>query len=396
MNTTVSELLFTKKDLPFRWSQIKHDFWGDIKAQTMKSIKNLIEHYTDIEIQDIIGAKPGKHLFRRSTYRNGYTTRTLQTSFGYIPNLKISRVRDGNLQPHVLDSYMRRSPDLDQTVLKMFLAGVCTRRVKEVLAPLAGENAVSSTTVSKITKLLDSHVQKFHSRPLKDHYRYLIFDGVYLRMKSPIKSRRRCVLVAYGIRLDGQRELIGFRLANHGESQTAWEGFMNSLFQRGLDGTTVKLVTIDGNKGLANAAEVFYPNARIQRCWAHKLRNATNHVPRKLQLTFSAEASRIYKANSKSDAVLAFKELKQIWTPIAPKAISVIEDDLDSLLSFFRCPAPLWIKLRTTNMIERVFREVRRRTRTMSTFNNLASLERIIFAIFHRQNTIWSKKPLKI
>ena len=171
---------------------------------------------------------------------------------------------------------------------------------------------------------------------------------------------------------------------------------MNSLFQRGLDGTTVKLVTIDGNKGLANAAEVFYPNARIQRCWAHKLRNATNHVPRKLQLTFSAEASRIYKANSKSDAVLAFKELKQIWTPIAPKAISVIEDDLDSLLSFFRCPAPLWIKLRTTNMIERVFREVRRRTRTMSTFNNLASLERIIFAIFHRQNTIWSKKPLKI
>ncbi|MCB4756524.1 MAG: transposase [Elusimicrobia bacterium] len=131
----VSQLFFTEKDLPFRWSQVKHDFWSDLKQETVNSIKNLIERYTDIEIQDLIGARKGKHLLRRPTYRNGFARRTLQTSFGYIPDLKIPRIRDGSLQPRVLGSYVRRSPDLDQTVLNMFLAGVCTRRVKEVLAP---------------------------------------------------------------------------------------------------------------------------------------------------------------------------------------------------------------------------------------------------------------------
>jgi len=358
------------------------------------SIKGLIEKYTDIEIQDLIGARKGKHLHYRVTYRNGYAYRTLQTSFGYIPDLKIPRVRDGNVQPHVLDSYARRSPDLDQTVLNMFLAGVCTRRVKEVLAPLAGENALSSSTVSEITKLLDSHVQKFQNRSLTDDYLYLIFDGVYLKMKSPIQSKRRCILVVYGIKANGVRELIAFRMANQGESQVAWEAFLNSLYQRGLKGSLLKLLVIDGNKGLANAAEVVYPLAKIQRCWAHKLRNAVNHVPKKLQTSFSLDASAIYNASSRTAALVAFKDLKKSWESMAPRAVDCLEQDLDSLLNFFSCPESLWKKLRTTNIIERVFREVRRRTRPMSTFNNLASVERIIFAIFHRQNSIWAKKPL--
>lgn len=392
----VSQLLFTEKDLPFRWSQVKHDFWNDLKQETLMSIKNLIERYTDIEIQDLIGARKGKHLRHRPTYRNGFATRTLQTSFGYIPDLRIPRIRDGNLQPHVLDSYARRSPDLDQSVLNMFLAGVCTRRVKEVLAPLAGENAISASTVSEITKLLDSHVQKFHARTLIDNYRYLFLDGVYLKMKSPIKSKRRCILVAYGIKANGIRELVAFRMANHGESQAAWEAFLNSLYQRGLKGSPLKIIVIDGNKALANAAEIVYPSAKIQRCWAHKLRNAANHVPKKHQSSFSLDASAIYKAPSKTKALQAFKDLKKSWEPIAPKAVSCLEDDLDSLLSFFSCQKFLWKKLRTTNIIERVFREVRRRTRPMSTFNNLASVERIIFAIFYRQNSIYAQNPLWI
>lgn len=392
--STVSELLFTKKDLSYRWSQAKENFWGDIKEHALKTVKELIETFHDIEIQDIIGAARGKHLKHRLTYRCGFYTRTLQTSLGYIPAIKLSRVRDGNLQPHVLDSYARRSPDLDQTVLNMFLAGVCTRRVKEVLSPLAGENAISSTTVSEITKLLDSHVQKFNGRVLTDDYLYLILDGIYIKMKSPIKSKRRCILVAYGIKANGRRELVAFRLANHGESQSAWEAFLNSLSLRGLQGSHLKLIVIDGNKGLANAAEVTYPSAKIQRCWAHKLRNAVQHVTKKQQLSFSLEASAIYNASSRSDALTAFKDLKKSWQKVAPKAVDCLEEDLESLLSFFSCPEFLWKKLRTTNVIERVFREVRRRIRPMSTFNNLSSLERIIFAIFHRQNSLWAQEPL--
>jgi putative transposase len=250
------------------------------------------------------------------------------------------------------------------------------------------------TTVSKISKLLDAHVHKYHARALVDNYLYLILDGVYLNMKSPIKSKRRCILVAYGIKANGVRELIAFRMANHGESQAAWEAFLNSLFRRGLEGSLLKLIVIDGNKALANAAEIVYPSAKIQRCWAHKLRNAANHVPKKHQAAFSLDASAIYNASSKTKALEAFKELRKSWESTALKAVDCIEQDLDSLLSFFSCPESLWIKLRTTNIIERVFREVRRRTRPMSTFNNLASVERIIFAIFHRQNSLWAQKPL--
>ncbi len=392
--STVSELLFTKKDLAFRWSHVKETFWDDIKERALKTVKELIETFHDIEIQDLIGAARGKHLKRRPTYRCGFYTRTLQTSLGYIPSLRLSRVRDGHLQPHVLDSYARRSPDLDQAVLGMFLAGVCTRRVKDVLAPLAGENTISSTTVSEITKLLDVHVRTFHDRPLSDDYRYLICDGIYIKMKSPIKSKRRCILVAYGIKANGIRELVAFRMANQGESQAAWEAFLNSLYQRGLRGSLLNLIVIDGNSGLANAANVVYPVAKIQRCWAHKLRNAINHVPKKEQEAFSFEARTIYNAESYTGALKAFKALRANWTSTAPQAVSCIEKDLESLLSFFSCPSSLWIKLRTTNVIERVFREVRRRTRPMSTFNNLPSIERIIFAIFHRQNAIWAQNPL--
>ncbi len=213
-------------------------------------------------------------------------------------------------------------------------------------------------------------------------------------MKSPIKSKRRCILVAYGIKANGVRELIAFRMANHGESQTAWESFLNSLYQRGLKGALLKLIVIDGNKALANAAEFVYPSAKIQRCWAHKLRNAANHVSKKLQPSFSLDASAIYNAPSKTDALVAFRNLKKSWNSVVPKAVACLEEDLDSLLSFFSCPEFLWKKLRTTNIIERVFREVRRRTRPMSTFNNLPSIERIIFAIFHRQNSIYAKNPL--
>jgi putative transposase len=391
----VSQLFFTEKDLFLRWDQVKDDFWSDLKAQTMNAVKSLIERFAEIEVQDLIGARRWKHLKRRSTYRNGFYYRTLQTSLGFIPNLKLPRIRDGRRQPRLWQRYLRRSPDVDQAVLKTFLAGVSTRRVEEALAPLLGEKALSATTVSEITKALDVEVQRFHSQPISDDFAYLIFDGIYLRMKSPLQSKRRCILVAYGIKANGQRQLLAFRLANHGESQIAWETFLQSLWRRGLTGSQLQLVIIDGNKGLANAAELVFPQARLQRCWAHKLRNAVNHIAKVDQSAFSSQARLVYNAESRSAALDAFRQLKRDWISREPEAIACLETDLESLLEFFRCPAHLWRRLRTTNAIERVFREVRRRTRPMSTFNNVASLERIIFAIFYRQNQRWLKANKK-
>jgi putative transposase len=390
----VSQLSFEEKDLYERWSGVKEDFWGDLKRETLFALQRLLESTMNIEIQDLAGVRRWARCASRRAWRNGFYHRTLLTSFGWINRLCVPRLRSGNRPFSVLRRYQRRCQDVDALVLRMFLAGVSTRRVKEVLSPILGDQTLSATVVSRISKQLDTHVRHFHSRPIKDHYRYLLFDGIYLKAKSPLKSLRRCILVAYGITHEGVRELIDFRLANHGESQIAWEIFLAHLQQRGLTGLGLKLIVVDGNKGLFNALDLAFPGVPKQRCWAHKLRNALQHLPLKLRESCKSEARDIYNASSYTEALRAFKTWSKNWRPISSETVAVIEKDLESLLRFYACPKDLWVKLRTTNAIERCFREVRRRTRPMSCFQNTASVERIIFAIFSRMNSLWSKKPL--
>jgi len=390
----VSELEFTDKQLGERWSRVKADFWGDLKAQTVIALKNLLERSMEIEIQDLVGARRWEHLGRKRIYRKGSYFRSVLTSMGLISLLKVPRIRGGGMNFNTLPRYVQRTPDVDKGVLEMFLAGVSTRRVQEVMVPLMGRPTVSSSTVSQITKLLDSHVQGFHGRKLSDGYRYLVLDGIYLKTKSPIHSKRRCILVGYGITEDGTRELIDFKMARKGESQVAWESFLISLKNRGLEGNHLKLVVLDGNKGLWNAVDLVWLNVPRQRCWAHKLRNVANKVPKKLQSSCMVQASDIYRAGSKEEAIRAFKKWAKVWGGVAPEAVKCLEEDFEDMIAFFDCPKELWMKLRTTNVIERVFREVRRRTRPISCFQNRESVERIIFAIFYRQNNLWKADPL--
>lgn len=391
---TVSEIKLTDKEMNERWSRVKEDFWGDLKSQTVMALKKLLETSMEIEIQDLVGVQRWKHMTPRPTFRNGYYFRNLLTTMGLITLLKVPRLRDGKKSFKVLPRYMQRSPDVDKGVLEMFLAGVSTRRVQEVLEPWMGKPTVSAGTVSTISKVLDQEVQKFHGRRLSDDYLYLVLDGIYLKTKSPIHSKRRCILVAYGIKADGTREMIDFKLTQKGESQVAWECFLVSLKNRGLEGNHLKLVVVDGNKGLWNAIDLVWLNVPRQRCWAHKLRNVANKIPHKLQKPCMVEAAKIYKAESKEEALRAFKHWAKVWGGIVPEAVQCLEEDFEEMMTFFQCPKELWIKLRTTNVIERVFREVRRRTRPISCFQNRESVERIIFAIFHRQNNLWKEQPL--
>jgi transposase-like protein len=386
---SIAEINFSDKYLGERWSGVKEDFWGDLKKETVIALKRLLETSMEVEVQDLIGSPHWKHNPGRLTYRNGYYSRSLLTGFGYLADLRVPRIREGGIKFCILGRYQRRSEDLDHLVLEMFLSGVSTRRVEEVLVPLLGERTVSAGLVSKITKVLDKQVERFHSQRLKDEYTYLILDGIFLNQKSPVWKKRRCILVAYGMKLDGKRELIDFEMANQGESENAWEGFLNRLYQRGLEGKNLKLVVIDGNKGLANALSLIYPFALKQRCWAHKLRNVANKCPKKLHEVCIQGAREIYKQKSYSRAIEAYKKWAGVWRGIVPEAVKCLEDDLEELLNFYSIPEKLWIKLRTTNIIERAFREVRRRTRPMSCFQNRASVERIIFAIFYRLNKKW-------
>lgn len=327
----------------------------------------------------------------RTDFRNGFYFRHLVTQLGRLVHLRVPRTRKGFCS-QLLPRYQRRQAAVNHLILQAFLRGVSTRQVGAVLEPVLGE-AYSAQTISNITRQLQQAVDLFHRRPLHDQYVYLFLDGVVLKVRDlsgPV--RRRMVLVAYGVLPNGKREIIDYQLAQ-GESESAWLEFLQGLFLRGLQGKNLRLIVTDGGPGLRAALPVVFPQIPRQLCWAHKMRNIADKVRRR-EGSCVAEAAAIYRASNQNQALLAFRQWKQAWQPRRPNAVACVERDLDQLLNFFRVPPAHWKKVRTTNVIERAFREVRRRTRPMSSFSNLASCDRIIYGVTSHLNSSWERKPL--
>ncbi len=377
-----------------RWLEVKEEdeWWGEIKDLTMRGVKRLLESAMEQELLEELHAGKYRRTELRRGYRNGFRYRGLLTEMGPVEHIRVPRDRDGIYRTKVLPRYQRRQKRVNRMVRQMFLAGVSTRRVGEVIEPLLGEG-VSAQTVSRICRSLDAEVQRYHTRPLLDRYQYLFFDGIVLRVKGATEVNRRLVLCAYGIRYDGVRELIDFRQANS-ESEAQWLAFIHNLYERGLKGADLTMVTTDGCVGLHNALDTVYPYVPRQRCWAHKLRNVAAKLPRRIQEFCLAEAKTIYQAPTRREAIIRFRQWAVTWRKQAPNAVKCIEDDMDQLLPFLDRPKEHWEKVRTTNAIERAFREVRRRTRPMSCFQNSASVDRIIFGVISHLNTNWKDKPL--
>jgi putative transposase len=329
----------------------------------------------------------------REDSRNGWYERDYATSAGVI-RVRVRRTRKRSFLPRWIKPLERRSPEVADLVRQAFLCGVSTRAVGRVVARVS-EEAVSAQTVSRLTRVLDREVEKFRQAPLQDRWAYLILDGVWLKVKRAWGPQRVLLLVAFGIAANGERRLLAF-LRAQGESQAAWEGFLNSLFQRGLRGRYLQLILTDGCAGLAAALALVYPGARHQRCWVHKMRNLREAVRRGDAERLKREAQQIYLASSLAEARKAFLRFKWNWSKIYPQVVRRLEQDLPELLTFYQFPPGLWRKLRTTNAIERCFVEVRRRTRPMVVFTNVASVDRIIFAIFSRCNEAWKNRTLEI
>jgi transposase-like protein len=205
------------------------------------------------------------------------------------------------------------------------------------------------------------------------------------------------MLVAYGVRADGTRQLLAFQ-RSQGESQAAWEGFLNGLYARGLSGKNLLLIVTDGCPGLAAALQTVYPQVKHQRCWMHKMRNILEHVRQRDDEAVKADAQAIYRAESRREAERAFGRFRARWQAVYPTMVKRLEKDLPELLTFFDFPRSLWRKLRTTNVIERCFVEERRRTRPMVCFVNVESVDRIIYAIFNGYNEQhqWRNRTLRL
>lgn len=396
----------TLETLNHRWGRVKDlfnelnpkDFWIDVNMHLRKLTRTLIEDTLEEEMIQYQQRERYQRTEARTDYRNGYYHRDLDTTVGPIENIAVPRSRHGLFKTTVFDHYQRRQHTVNDVVCNAFLRGISTREVAGVLKPILG-TSLSASAVSNITKSLNSQVKVFHTRDILDEYQFLFLDGIAISVKGSLKAKKILVLVAYGITVFGKKELIAFRIAN-AESNHACEGFLNNLFKRGLEGKNLKLIVTDGSKGFINAVDLIYPHAKHQRCWVHKLRNATKHVKKIHHKPFMNDARKIYNASSHRQAVNAFKHLRHTWQRIAPKAVNCIAQDIDALLAFLLIPvrkqyrAFIRRQTRTTNIIERAFREVRRRTRPMGCFTNNDSVSRIIYAIFYRLNSKWQDNPL--
>ena len=377
------------------WLEVKDNFWKiDAKRRVKELVKDLMESTMITEIVKKTGVGYYKNApEERQDYRNGYYERSLVTQFGIIQGIKTPRTRRGGFKTKVFRRYKRYQEVVEDLIEGIFLAGVSTRRVGEAVSKLL-DTKVSHGTVSNITRRLDKKVGEFHREAIIDEYQYLICDGITIKVRYNGRYHNRKVLVIYGITLFGQRKLLAFMQAK-GESQDAWEAIIHSVYNRGLKGENLKMIIQDGSAGLRAALRIVYPHAAIQRCWVHKMRNVSNYLKAAHHDDCIKGARKIYKAKAKHLAIAEFKNWKRIWSKKAPNAVHCIEKDLDELLNFLDCPKSHWVKVRTTNAIERSFKEVRRRTRVFSCFSNLQSTERIIYAIFVYLNNRWEERPIK-
>ena len=318
--------------------------------------------------------------------RNGTYPRRLLTELGDI-ELRVPRTR--RYSPVEAARLCAPQPRVDRAILAGFvlppLLGLSTRKVGETLLALLGR-PVSATTVSRVAKTLDSAVAAFHRRPLHGRYTALMLDGVVLARKTGAGALRRPVLVALGLRPDGKKEIIDFRLAAS-ESAVEWERFLTDLYRRCLTGEGLDMICVDGGNGLSAALPTVFHAIPVQRCWAHKIRNVLNKVRKVDQPPVKRALHKVINAANISQARTAARRFADRFEKDYPAAVACLRNDLDQLLTCFRykCAADRRA-VRTTNAIERRFREVRRRTRPMGTFQDMTSMDRILFAVFTHEN----------
>ena len=373
--------------------EVKESLWGDWNGKAQAALKRMLEEDSRRQRDRYVCREAYARREGRPEYRNGYYERDFVTRFGTL-RLRIARTRGRGFLPTGMQGFQRRAEDVMVLIREAFLRGISTRQVGRVIAIVTGE-PVSAQTVSTLAKSLDRQVRRFHEAPLRDEWAYLFLDGVSLRVRRPAGRKRVQMLVAYGVRRDGQRRLLAFQRSS-GESQAAWEGFLQSLYQRGLEGKRLELIVTDGCAGLAAALQTVYPRVPHQRCWVHKMRNILEKVPKRDYDAVKATAQAIYQAETLGQAQRAFQRFRWQWRESYPGVVRQLERDLPELLSFFHFPKHLWRKLRTTNVIERCFVEVRRRTRPMVCFVNIHSVDRIVFSIFNRMNPHWKNRTLRV
>lgn len=356
---------------------------GNSKEAFKKLLEESLNQILQAESTAQLHAAPYDRTEGRTDYRNGTRERALNTRIGRI-TLKVPRHREQPFKTMIYENYSRSEQALIASMAEMVVNGVSTRKVSKVMETLCGTN-YSKSTVSELCRELDSSVQEFRNRPLNGQYPFLTLDATYFKVRENHRIVSKALMVAYSTNQDGHREIIGFGTYPN-ESKETWKDFLLNLQKRGLTGLI--MVTSDAHEGIRYALSKVYPDVPWQRCQFHFSKNIAEKVPKKIQAGLRGEFQEMFncetieEARKKRDAIIEF------YSDVAEGAMRCLDEGFESAMTVMLLPRSLRKFYRTSNHIERLNRELKRRSKVIGIFPNEASLLRLMGAVLEEYNDV--------
>jgi putative transposase len=347
-------------------------------------VRSVIQEFLEAEMAEAVGAGKGERVEGRMSYRSGYYARSLITRVGKL-ELRIPQDRNGRFCTEIFERYQRSEKALVAALTEMYVKGVSTRKVKAISEELCG-HSFSASAISGFNKKLDEELGRFARRELESEYPYLIVDARYEKVRENDVICSRAVLVAIGIDWEGRRQVLGVEMANR-ESSTSWKEFLLGLKGRGLRG--INFVVSDDHPGLKRAIREVLPEAYWQRCYVHFLRNALDYLPRKGGDDCLMELRWLYDRRDAEEARRDLAAWLLRWQEKYPKLCAWVEENIEETLSFYRLPREHHKHLKSTNMLERLNQELKRRTHVIRIFPNEESALRLIRALAAEIHEDW-------
>lgn len=347
-------------------------------------VQSVVQATLEAEMTEALGAGKSERSGKRLGYRSGYYDRSLITRVGVL-EIRVPQDRDGLFSTPLFERYQRSEKALVGALAEMYVQGVSTRKVKAITEELCG-HSFSASAISAINKKMDAELEAFASRQLADPYPYLILDARYEKVREGGVIGSQAVLVAIGVDWEGRRTILAVDLANR-ESGTSWKSFLLSLKARGLHG--VEYVVSDDHEGLKKAIRETLTQATWQRCYVHFLRNAKDHLPRKADDDCMQELRWMYDRRELAELRTDLARWLEKWSAKYPKLTDWVEENIEETLAYYGLPLQHHKHMKSTNMLERLNQEIKRRTHVVRIFPDTASCLRLIRALAVETHENW-------
>lgn len=360
--------------------------WGDLNQAMSGMHKLLLEACAESEVEKRAGIGSYRRGEERTDYRNGYRSRTVQTTLDTL-QIQIPRLRGQGFIPSFLEPRVRALSQVEEWVEDAFLSGMDRAKIIRLMEATA-QCRPSDDLLRRVSKELDEQAKAFRERPLVGDYQYLYLDAAWAKDIVGVTATRICIMTALGVTYSGTKEILGFERTQI-ENEVSWKGFVSRIKERGLDPARLVLVVSDEHNGLKNALAEVLGDVPHQLCWAHRMRNVRKAVAVADRKEVVVGLGLVYLAKHLVAAKQAFKRWADRWREKYPSVVASVQEDLGYLLAFYVCDSLHWEYLRTSNPIERVFRELRRQQFGCGAFANRDACNRAVFRVFNWLNRLW-------